>query len=770
MEISSVPSQISDVMLSSVSVPGTRGAISIPGTTQGNFQFKSLPASDTIAKELKDMSGSPGSKHLRRLLDVRNRREKARQHGSLKGVSLEDVSSRNIVLGQLKRNHKRSEQTIKKPARKTIKAAADALACFLDSTDSSDGMSNLEATPRAFAKTGSVAEPKAHHMPELEPELAHEHEPESEASPDPEPMTVPTCEHFRTSVRLDDVKMMLDACNGSLQRCTQCSCKPSELWLCLTCGHVGCGGKDNKHGEAHARARNHFIALRVEKGSCYCFSCAVCISGQSDALTKIQSILQRADTRQPVAVAPPSIFRGKTGLSNFGNSCFMNAVIQALASTNELRRHVIKHPMPPQIMRIMLPTIDGGMPSPKLERHRAPHRKGGGQLAPAPRSVRLLQNVKAPSPLPGAGQAPKSMYAELAILMSRMWNPSSYSNGVHEPTSFFCAVQTIMPYFGGYKQHDAHEFLRNISDRITWEFHEGARKMLKNAHVVDLSKPAPVDGGISPFSSLFGLSLLSEIECTSCHHVSCKVEAGQDISLDIPRMNKSIRICSTKPVSLNVAYSKSLGKHVPVRRSSRGDAAAATAAPNSGPVMAARSCRLVDCLRSFTKTEQLSEGFKCCSCSQNICTKRITLLKLPSVLCLHLKRFHWNFTSYGKLDRHVQFPMRNLNVREFYSTNAVGARTSSGSRSPEDGEEGSAKRMRIDSTDEPPEADKMYDLYAVVVHHGHNFEFGHYTAYCKNHEDGRWYHFNDSVVTPVDEEVVARCEAYLLFYTQNANE
>ena len=37
-----------------------------------------------------------------------------------------------------------------------------------------------------------------------------------------------------------------------------------------------------------------------------------------------------------------------------------------------------------------------------------------------------------------------------------------------------------------------------------------------------------------------------------------------------------------------------------------------------------------------------------------------------------------------------------------------------------------------------------------------------------NANDNRWYHFNDSLVSPVDEEVVARSEAYLLFYEQRA--
>ena len=31
---------------------------------------------------------------------------------------------------------------------------------------------------------------------------------------------------------------------------------------------------------------------------------------------------------------------------------------------------------------------------------------------------------------------------------------------------------------------------------------------------------------------------------------------------------------------------------------------------------------------------------------------------------------------------------------------------------------------------------------------------------------GSWYHFNDSCVSLVSEEAVARCKAYILFYTR----
>lgn len=56
-----------------------------------------------------------------------------------------------------------------------------------------------------------------------------------------------------------------------------------------------------------------------------------------------------------------------------------------------------------------------------------------------------------------------------------------------------------------------------------------------------------------------------------------------------------------------------------------------------------------------------------------------------------------------------------------------------------------------------------YDLLAVVNHSG-GMAQGHYTAYVK--EIGRWFRFDDTWVTEVDEKEVLASEAYILFYFQ----
>ena len=60
----------------------------------------------------------------------------------------------------------------------------------------------------------------------------------------------------------------------------------------------------------------------------------------------------------------------------------------------------------------------------------------------------------------------------------------------------------------------------------------------------------------------------------------------------------------------------------------------------------------------------------------------------------------------------------------------------------------------------------LYDLYAVVCHRG-TFQGGHYIAYVKA-VNGQWYVCDDAYVAPVSEEVVSTCQAYMLFYAQQA--
>uniref|UniRef100_A0A8C1SK62 Ubiquitin carboxyl-terminal hydrolase n=1 Tax=Cyprinus carpio TaxID=7962 RepID=A0A8C1SK62_CYPCA len=62
-----------------------------------------------------------------------------------------------------------------------------------------------------------------------------------------------------------------------------------------------------------------------------------------------------------------------------------------------------------------------------------------------------------------------------------------------------------------------------------------------------------------------------------------------------------------------------------------------------------------------------------------------------------------------------------------------------------------------------------YDLLSVICHHG-TASSGHYIAYCRNELNQLWYEFDDQSVTEVSESCVQNAEAYVLFYKKSNDE
>lgn len=172
--------------------------------------------------------------------------------------------------------------------------------------------------------------------------------------------------------------------------------------------------------------------------------------------------------------------------------------------------------------------------------------------------------------------------------------------------------------------------------------------------------------------------------------------------------------------------------------------------------MASQPCLVTEMLAKFTETEAL-EGkiYVCDQCNSKrrrfstkpvVLTeaqKRLTICHLPQVLRLHLKRFRWSGrNNREKIGIHVGFE-EILNMEPYCCRESL-------------------KSLR-------PEC-FIYDLSAVVMHHGKGFGSGHYTAYCYNSEGGFWVHCNDSKLSMCTMDEVCKAQAYILFYTQRITE
>ena len=142
------------------------------------------------------------------------------------------------------------------------------------------------------------------------------------------------------------------------------------MWLCLTCGNIGCGRRyhdgtgGNNHGVEHVQSSNHHAAVKLGTitpegtASVHCYSCddEVIDENLAEHLASfgilVQAQVKTEKTQAELeleaslnlhlskAVEDGRILRllyggGFTGMENLGNSCYMNSVMQVLLSLDQ---------------------------------------------------------------------------------------------------------------------------------------------------------------------------------------------------------------------------------------------------------------------------------------------------------------------------------------------------------------------------------------------------------------------------------------------------
>ena len=139
---------------------------------------------------------------------------------------------------------------------------------------------------------------------------------------------------------------------------------------------------------------------------------------------------------------------------------------------------------------------------------------------------------------------------------------------------------------------------------------------------------------------------------------------------------------------------------------------------------------LEDCIQRYLQPEEVTKTCDLCG-KDTRHRKSSTIFQLPQILCFHLKRFgSWQNDS--KIGTKVFFPLNGLTLEESGSS-------------------------------------KSYNLVGVICHHGNTMQNGgHYTAFCFKPENSKWYRYDDTSVTVIDQKRVSRAtaEAYILFYQQ----
>lgn len=383
--------------------------------------------------------------------------------------------------------------------------------------------------------------------------------------------------------------------------------------------------------------------------------------------------------RSPSPADPPPQPQPKrarvVGLKNLGNTCYNNAVIQALSHTTPLREYFLHFTSSSNSAAASSSSTEE-VAAVTLQPNRPRTR----------RAARLEKKLNAPSDA--------NLCTEFSKLLRSMWGGEGIEVGtrsrrmasVVSPHAFAGAVATLLPLFQErYEQQDAQEFLRCALERMQ---HELIEEMLKNS-------PSNIDIDLEDtiINRVFGGVLWNKISCLSCLEYTIKPDPFLDLSLVIPTP-------TTPTVTLE------------------------------------------DCLDLFSSSEDLEspsllspESRTCYSCgSESGFSKDIKIGELPTILCVHLKRFRWKADRKQKVDTLVRFPLDGLDMTRWLGDTG-----------------GTAER-------------KLYELYAVVVHQGSGANSGHYSAFVKSADE--WWCLNDERAARAKPEQVQRAKAYLLFYRQ----
>uniref|UniRef100_A0A8B9KA56 Ubiquitin carboxyl-terminal hydrolase n=1 Tax=Astyanax mexicanus TaxID=7994 RepID=A0A8B9KA56_ASTMX len=239
----------------------------------------------------------------------------------------------------------------------------------------------------------------------------------------------------------------------------------------------------------------------------------------------------------------------------------------------------------------------------------------------------------------------------------------------------------------------------------------------------------------SVISDIFDGSILSLVQCLTCDRVSTTVETFQDLSLPIPGKEDLAKLHSSihqsAPAKTGVCtdtYASQVSVVIVFFFFPR---FVVSCIPSWfwGPMVT-----LEDCLAAFFAADEL-KGDNMYSCER---CKNLSFYFVLQILCIHLKRFRHEVMYSFKISSHVSFPLEGLDLKPFLAK-------------------------------ESPSQITTYDLLSVICHHG-TAGSGHYIAYSQNVINGQWYEFDDQYVTEVHETVVQNAEAYVLFYRKSSEE
>ena len=504
-----------------------------------------------------------------------------------------------------------------------------------------------------------------------------------------------------------------------------------------------------------------------------------------------------------------------SGVVNLGNTCYMNAVLQALAhapeliQAMELENHRITCPIYIRTLRqkqqlqqplnpnesnannTSLPTVPTVEPKrkvvepPKKKKKRKSPSRSVTPIPPIAKEdfcilcelEQLLQTVHCDAfqPIslsPSSASSPSSSNTHfnnhhhnnsttLAITTNHNTNTNTTTSQAVAPSAFVHGFVThVAPWFRLGVQEDSHEFLRLLIDamqkaavasRPSPSIQNKSKDNVTTTTTSSSSKPSP--------TPLPTTTLPLNIQEDNAE------EEEYPFTLFRGSVESIVTCSECGATTTKIDPMEDIGLDVTPPSSS--SSSHSSSSSNN-------LCDVMSSLKRFTTTERLDAHYKCDAChAKGTCTKQSRLASIPPLLTLHLKRFRYGSTAASATHKHVTSSSRRRDVKgtnggDYYSP---GVTTTTIGTSGSAKMEGHVKFEQVFNI-QPYLTQEMQSktksmfcrLFAVIVHAGKNSHSGHYIAYVRNIKRNEWWKMDDAKVMRVDPKEVMMAEAYMLFY------
>ncbi|TNN88524.1 Ubiquitin carboxyl-terminal hydrolase 33 [Liparis tanakae] len=614
--------------------------------------------------------------------------------------------------------------------------------------------------------------------------------------------------------------------------CQDCKVGGPNLWACLEngCAYVGCGESHTDHSTVHSQETRHNLTVNLTTLRVWCYACGKEVFlerklGPHSAHANrkpVQSPQKAGQDNNRAPGSPTSLrvppnggcedldmeteeedelrARGLTGLKNIGNTCYMNAALQALSNCPPLTQFFLEC---------------GGM----------------------------VRTDKKPA-----------LCKSYQKLVSDLWHKNRPSYVV--PTNLFQGIKAINPMFRGYSQQDSQEFLRCLMDQL----HEELKETLTEPY--DQSNGITVDNGPEEDNRSQSDDFQSCESCGSSDRADNEVHGGNVMKEDtneaemlIPEQDEiqSNREWQKEKNMINDLYRSGgngvLGGSTGVDMDKDVDTTADTTAiissqgaikvqgrtsdsfpdiqmsnstrpqspvpmeghvpkmSNSPPKAASGWPSLNTAHKKDVFDGTIVSSVQCLTCDRvSVTLENFQDISLPipgkeDLAKLHSSTHQTSLIKAGscgeayaaqgwisfvmeyikstrdnmyscekckKLRNGVKFcKMQSLpeilcvHLKRFRHELMFSTKISTHVSFPLEGldlQPFLAKDSAAQTTN--------YDLLSVICHHG-TASSGHYIAYCRNDVNNLWYEFDDQSVTEVSESCVQNAEAYVLFYKKS---